>query len=704
MSKLAAMKGTFSIRAKLLLIQGAVVASIVALVFAGWSGISVLQKSQDVDRELEQAKLEIQRVTRGILELNLSKGAEASRKSLKNSLADLQRQMGDVYHSIENPTARKAFEDELTKHLNFLESYSAKLLELSPSDHEAGDVRVNILTVDAMNAADEVQVHLDQVHDEETAVTGQNSEEALVWLGVGTAVVLVAVFFLFMLLYQNLISPIHRLARFAHQVAGGDFSARIDIERGDEIGALATDLMHMAETLRTAMGRMKEASDRLSTNVGAASREAAASGERAGVTLAAYEDELSSVAAASDELVTVTDDVARQCEDLKILAGESADSIARIADSLDHIAKTSELHSRAANGSVEEVKAMLEALSEISAALQSLSASSTEVAAAISQMQVTVDGVSQRAKESSRAARKVTELASEKGLAAAESAERGIKTLFDSVGSLASTIERLENRSMNIGNIVNVIDDIAAQTSLLALNAAILAAQAGHKGEGFAVVANEVKALAERIVLSTKEIEKVVKEANADTRASAVMSKSGIEKAEEGLSLVRQVRQVLEEIRGEAVNSAKLSALIEMAMAEQSAGATQIAGTVNNIAEQVALVSTSASELDGGSRNILVTMGQMVEDTKRITAQTGAQKMEARRIHDASVLIDKNAIDIAGKVENAKRSNQGVTQTLENLRTSTQTLADSIDGLTGRLKALDRETENVTAEVARFTV
>ena len=135
--------------------------------------------------------------------------------------------------------------------------------------------------------------------------------------------------------------------------------------------------------------------------------------------------------------------------------------------------------------------------------------------------------------------------ASGRGAAAAVDAIAGIEHIRASVGSLADVVQSLGKRSQDIGSILTIIDDIADRTNLLALNAAILSAQAGVHGRGFAVVAAEIKHLAEKTSLSVKEIGGLIATVREETSSSVTKAASGLQAVDAGLQLVRGVESAL---------------------------------------------------------------------------------------------------------------------------------------------------------------
>jgi methyl-accepting chemotaxis protein len=159
--------------------------------------------------------------------------------------------------------------------------------------------------------------------------------------------------------------------------------------------------------------------------------------------------------------------------------------------------------------------------------------------------------------------------------------------------SSAATVEELGNCSDRIGEIVNTIEDIADQTNLLALNAAIEAARAGEHGRGFAVVADEVRALAERTTKATKEIARMIKNIQQQTKSAVASMEDGVVNVERGTMEAARSGEVLQDIL-ERMNSVSMQInQIATAAEEQNATTNEISSNMHRI---TTVVQTTAQE------------------------------------------------------------------------------------------------------------
>ncbi len=228
---------------------------------------------------------------------------------------------------------------------------------------------------------------------------------------------------------------------------------------------------------------------------------------------------------------------------------------------------------------------------ERSANIQSTAAGA--IASDVEEVTVSIDHVSGNASETARFAQGADEKAHE-GCAQIDRLVLRISEVAEVVRSSAKQISHLEDESEKISNIVGVIKEIADQTNLLALNAAIEAARAGEQGRGFAVVADEVRKLSERTALSTGEIEKMVGSIQRSTREVVGEISRGVTLVEEGVADARQAGQSIGGIQEMARKVSQLVGEIAIAMQEQASASNDVARKVEDVATQTEEASAIA--------------------------------------------------------------------------------------------------------------
>ncbi|HQQ62865.1 MAG TPA: methyl-accepting chemotaxis protein [Pseudomonadales bacterium] len=204
--------------------------------------------------------------------------------------------------------------------------------------------------------------------------------------------------------------------------------------------------------------------------------------------------------------------------------------------------------------------------------------------AAVNEMAVTIDQVSANAAESAAVAERSVSIAN-KGAEVVQNTIQGMDNIREQIQETSKRIKRLGESSQEIGDIVSLINDIADQTNILALNAAIQASMAGDAGRGFAVVADEVQRLAERSSAATKQIEALVKTIQTDTNEAVASMEQTTAEVVRGARLAQDAGVALEEIENVSTTLAELIQNISNAARQQASSAGHISNTMNVIQE-----------------------------------------------------------------------------------------------------------------------
>lgn len=206
------------------------------------------------------------------------------------------------------------------------------------------------------------------------------------------------------------------------------------------------------------------------------------------------------------------------------------------------------------------------------------------VSAAINQMAVSIDQVSTNAIESASVAERSVAIA-HNGAEVVHRSIEGMNIIRDQIQETSKRIKRLGESSQEIGNIISLINDIADQTNILALNATIQASMAGEAGRGFAVVADEVQRLAERSAAATRQIEVLVKTIQADTNEAVSSMESTTAEVVKGAKLAKDAGEALDEVQTVSHALAELIQNISNAARQQATSASHISSTMNIIQE-----------------------------------------------------------------------------------------------------------------------
>lgn len=253
---------------------------------------------------------------------------------------------------------------------------------------------------------------------------------------------------------------------------------------------------------------------------------------------------------------------------------------------------------------------------EMAAGAQEQSAQTTEVAVAVEEMTRTIIETAKNSSRASDAAKNAGSIAKEGGRVVNETI-KGMNRIAEVVKSSAETVHALGNSSDQIGEIVQVIDDIADQTNLLALNAAIEAARAGEQGRGFAVVADEVRKLAERTTKATKEIAAMIKQIQKDTEGAVSSMNLGTAEVEKGINLAAKAGQSLTDIIAGADDVLNMVTQVAAASEEQSSTAEQISKNIEAITQVTNESAQGLQQIARASENL----NSITENLQQLTSR-----------------------------------------------------------------------------------
>jgi len=256
-------------------------------------------------------------------------------------------------------------------------------------------------------------------------------------------------------------------------------------------------------------------------------------------------------------------------------------------------------------------------VSEMSVAnAQEIASQASTIATASEEMAATSNEISQNCCTAAESSRQGSALATE-GASVVQVTVTGMNRIAERVKETAATLEGLGSRSDQIGEIVGTIEDIADQTNLLALNAAIEAARAGEQGRGFAVVADEVRALAERTTKATKEIAQMIKAIQNETKGAVSSMEEGVNEVERGTIDAGKSGTALEQILNQ-INAVSMEInQIATTSEEQTATTVEITNNIQQITEVAQMNASCSNDAAGAARELVA----HAEDLKSLVSR-----------------------------------------------------------------------------------
>lgn len=329
------------------------------------------------------------------------------------------------------------------------------------------------------------------------------------------------------------------------------------------------------------------------------------------------EENQSAILQLLDELADLADgDLRVQATVTESFTGAIADSINFSIDQMRALVSKINDTSGKVSSAADQTKNSVSALSEAS---QRQANEIADVSEAVNEMAVSIDMVSYNAAESSSVAERSVDIAS-KGAVVVQNTIDGMDNIRGQIQETAKRIKRLGESSQEIGDIVSLINDIADQTNILSLNAAIQASMAGDAGKGFAVVADEVQRLAERSGAAAKQISALVKTIQSDTNEAVSSMEQTTAEVVQGTRLAQDAGVALGEIEGVSKSLAEIIENISDAARQQAASAGKISNTMKSIQE----ITTATTD---GTKETATAVGNLAEMTNELRSSVTGFKL-----------------------------------------------------------------------------
>ena len=418
------------------------------------------------------------------------------------------------------------------------------------------------------------------------ALGGSAGPQLLFAIVIGAA----AALFTLMTLGSKVVKPVEEITDFSEKIAGGDNNVRLDVASQNDFAVIAENWNRLAEKL-SRTGRDQQTQDTLQKSV--------------------------------TEFLTIVSQIARG--DLTLRGKVTNDALGNVVDSvnymLDNFGKVIERVRNAAVDVSSSANEILISSEEMAGGASQQDQEITNTSSAVEELTVSMKQVSNNAEASAEAARRALD-AAEQGNRSVRDTLDGMQRIRSSVQATAKKIKSLGDRSLEISEIVNVINDITEQTNLLALNAAIEAARAGEAGRGFAVVADEVRKLAEHSRTATKDIAALIKAIQAETNEAVVVMEEGTKEVEVGARLADQAGKALEAISSVVRQSAELVQEISLASKQQVRG-------TEGVANAMQIISSITRQTSQGTRQTARTVEQMVKLSEQLNEALSQFKISA---------------------------------------------------------------------------
>ncbi len=492
-------------------------------------------------------------------------------------------------------------------------------------------------------------------HGKEAAQRGADtsSSSELQMLSVLAVAVLMGLGLSFFL-SRSISKGVRVVARAAEGLATGDVNQEVKLESRDEIGEMAGSFNRMTEYVR----EMADVASAISR--GDLSQSVIPRSDKDSLGIA-FERMISNLKEMVGNVSSSASVLAEASQQLSSASGQSGAATQQIASSIQSVAGGAEEQSAAVAETETSVQRLGRAIDQIVRGFREQASSIERASVSVEQLNGSIAQVASASREVSSSTQQA-HVAAASGASSVQKSVQGMSAIKSSTGSVATKILELGKYSEQIGVIVETIDDIAEQTNLLALNAAIEAARAGEHGRGFAVVADEVRKLAERSSKSTKEIADLISRVQKGTREAVEAMESGAREVEAGSKVAEEA--------GEALKNILLA--------------------VQTATDQVSQIASAVQQMESASQQVVSIMDSTSAAIRESTAATDEMVVSGQEVNEA--------------LEKVAAVNEQTSAAAEEVSASTEEMSVQVEEVVAQAQSLAKMAEELQAAVAQFKI
>ncbi|AOT69771.1 methyl-accepting chemotaxis protein [Geosporobacter ferrireducens] len=432
---------------------------------------------------------------------------------------------------------------------------------------------------------------------------------------------------------RQITNPIKQLMELMGKAESGDLTVVAEVKTKDEIGDLAKSFNHMIQGQRHAMIQVLDAANQ----VGSAAQQASSISQEMS---ASAESQTASI----EELTTAMNEMSSSIGQVAANISEMAGNVSSVSNAMDELGKSAE---------------------DVAKSTEDTSVTIVDVTSSIQQMNASIELAANNAHKASGEAKNTVQVA-EEGKKAVGHTITEMDQINRAMGNLTEAIKGLGKAAIQIGDIVEVIDDIAEQTNLLALNAAIEAARAGEHGKGFAVVAGAIGNLAEKSSDATKDITNLIKQIQEEVNNAIETTNSGAKQVENGVNLVKDTGTALDKIFLAIESTTKMINDIAASTDEQTKASKVIMNAVEKVNELSMQVSAAVEEQSSSIQDVILSMGKINELAQDVAGAAEEQSASSEEI----LATTENVNEVASEVSAGSEEVASTAQSLASQATS----------------------------------
>ncbi len=517
------------------------------------------------------------------------------------------------------------------------------------------------------------------------------------------ALILGAAIFMAIAAAQSLGGDINRSLRTlgteTERIASGDLRRASTFESEDDLGLLTRHFEKMTLALREIIANVSSSADRVeqsSESIVVASHQVSSTSTQQGT-------DIREVTFAMENIDTLVQGMHDFAISLNAAVETSTTSVGDLLETGEGLSQSGVLLAENVTSTSEAYKMMFHSIEDVSSTTDRLGQAASETASGVQQITSALSEINRNASETSRLSEAVIDSA-ERGQNKVKETIQGMGSIRENTGAIADLVHDFRQKTEQIGMIVNVIDDVADETNLLALNAAVIAAQSGEQGRAFSVVAEEINELADRVLSSTQEISSLIRSVQ-DSASNAVGAiEQGAKSVETGVALSEEAGSSLEEITAAARDSGVRMHEVVAAVREQSSAAEHLYQLMTDVLEAVKLIESATDEQSRSTEAVTECNHSVSVATDQLRRATEEQTRSAEEIGANIHQVREVSVGIARTLDEESTTVETAAVLLCQVNESTLSNEESTDQMKDTARALLEEAAALREGIERFKI
>jgi len=527
------------------------------------------------------------------------------------------------------------------------------------------------------------------------------SNRSMAIMAVITILVIVVTALMSYYIFTRFVSePLRQIVDVSTRIAEGDLQARCETTGRNEIGLVSESVNTIADRLRAVIAHISALLEQLD-------RSSMEAEEKAGLitgNINRQNNDIQTIFTTIENNVMAMKEIASQTDELKSYSEETSSSILELAATSGEIAGNMDILTSELDNIMSSFQQITSSLNSLVEVVDIISDATEETSASVSEIKMAIREI----EELSDAARKLVDSVKgnteTRGLPSIEETIDGMKKIKDSVEVTAEIITILNSKSQEIDKILQVIDDVTDRTTLLSLNAAILAAQAGEQGKSFSVVAGEIKKLAEDTSASTKEIGEIISMIQKEIKTAVQSMGEGVEKVAEGMALAEEAGKIFRDISSSTKKVMEYSERIYSATSEQFRGVDMVARAVHSVNERMEGLLSFAKDQKQNMDVILSSVEKIRDIAHQVKSSTDEQKKASNEITSSAENVSNMSASIAIAISVLSRKSDELLGILEEIRKGTGTNMEATTDMTGTINSLREKALDLKETIDIFKI